>query len=192
MREEDVGLRRPTSSLGDPSLPAMPPQPLGVLLSACESTGMGLQRAAASAPHACRRPPRGWPLGTQQRESGWRAACLHAGPVVGRTGAASETSQPSGHEERNTHVDTLRRIACIVAVSLVVSLTPIRLARRPLALPSSIAASGSLHETPTPLQGQERQGPLVLDSVRMVRRRSAGSARPPACPRPGACKGQAE
>ena len=65
-------------------------------------------------------------------------------------------------------MDTLRRISCIVAVSLVVSLTPIRLARRPLAVPSSIAASGSLHETPTPLQGQERQGPLVILRVRAL------------------------
>lgn len=65
-------------------------------------------------------------------------------------------------------MDTLRRVSCIVAVSLVVSLTPIRLARRPLAVPSSIAASGSLHETPTPLQGQERQGPLVILRVRAL------------------------
>jgi len=47
-------------------------------------------------------------------------------------------------------------------------MTPIRLARRTLAVPSSIAASGSLHETPTPLQGQDRQGLLVILRVRAL------------------------
>ena len=56
----------------------------------------------------------------------------------------------------------IRRIPFVLALSIVVSMTPIGLGTHASAVQPFSALSGHLHDTSTPLRGQDRQGPLVI------------------------------
>jgi hypothetical protein len=62
----------------------------------------------------------------------------------------------------------IRRIPFVLALSIVVSMTPIGLGTHAPAVQPCSALSGHLHDTSTPLRGQDRQGPLVVLRVRAL------------------------
>ena len=62
----------------------------------------------------------------------------------------------------------IRRIPFVLALSIVVSMTPIGLGTHAPAVQPFSALSGHLHDTSTPLRGQDRQGPLVVLRVRAL------------------------
>ena len=62
----------------------------------------------------------------------------------------------------------IRRIPFVLALSIVVSMTPIGLATHASAGQPSSAPSDHLHDTSTHLRGQDRQGPLVILRVRAL------------------------
>jgi hypothetical protein len=65
-------------------------------------------------------------------------------------------------------MSAIYRVSLVVALHLVVSLTPVGLAVRVPAVPSSSASSGPLPDASTPLRGQERPDPLVILRVRAL------------------------
>ena len=62
----------------------------------------------------------------------------------------------------------IRRNPFVLALSIVVSMTPIGLGTHAPAVQPCSALSGHLHDTSTPLRGQDRQGPLVVLRVRAL------------------------
>ena len=60
------------------------------------------------------------------------------------------------------------RVAFVVALHLVVSMTPVGLAVRAPVVPSSSASSGPLPDSSTHLRGQDRSGPPVILRVRAL------------------------
>ena len=62
----------------------------------------------------------------------------------------------------------IRRIPFVLALSIVVSMTPIGLATHAPAGQPSSAPSGHLHDTSTHLRGQDHQGPIVILRVRAL------------------------
>jgi hypothetical protein len=65
-------------------------------------------------------------------------------------------------------MSAIRRILFVVALSLVVSITPLDLAVCAPAAPPSSASSGPLHDTSTHLSEQEQHGPIVILRVRAL------------------------
>jgi len=61
-----------------------------------------------------------------------------------------------------------RHISCIVAVSLIVSMTLLDLAATTPAVERSRASVGPLHDPSTPLRAPEQPGPIVLLRVRAL------------------------
>lgn len=62
----------------------------------------------------------------------------------------------------------IRRIPFVLALRIVVSMTPIGLATHAPAVQPFSAPSGHLHDTSTYLRGQDRQGPTVILRVRAL------------------------
>ena len=65
-------------------------------------------------------------------------------------------------------MSAIGRVALVVALPLVVSLTPVGLAVRAPIVPSSSASAEPLPEASTPRHGQERPGSLVILRVRAL------------------------
>ena len=65
-------------------------------------------------------------------------------------------------------MSAIGRVALVVAVHLVVSMTPVGLAVRAPVVPLSSASAGPLPASSTPLHGQDRPGPLVILRVRAL------------------------
>lgn len=65
-------------------------------------------------------------------------------------------------------MSALGRVACVVALHLVVNMTPGGLAVRAPAVPSASASAGPQPDASTPLHGQDRPGPLVILRVRAL------------------------
>jgi hypothetical protein len=65
-------------------------------------------------------------------------------------------------------MDAIRRIPLVLALSIVMSMTPIGLATHARAGQPSSAPSGHLHDTSTLLRGQDRQDPTVILRVRAL------------------------
>jgi hypothetical protein len=63
---------------------------------------------------------------------------------------------------------SIRRIPFVVALSLVVSMTPIGLAVRASAVQPSSTPSGPRHDPSTPSPDQDRHGPIVILRVRAL------------------------
>jgi hypothetical protein len=62
----------------------------------------------------------------------------------------------------------IRYISLVLALSLVVSMTPIGLAAHAPAVQPSSTPSEHLHDTSVPLRGQDRHGPIVRLRVRAL------------------------
>jgi hypothetical protein len=65
-------------------------------------------------------------------------------------------------------MSAIGRVSFVVALHLVVSLTPVGLAVRAPVVPASSASAGPLPDASTPLRGQDRPGPLVILRVRAL------------------------
>jgi hypothetical protein len=65
-------------------------------------------------------------------------------------------------------MSALGRVAWVVALHLVVSMTPVGLAVRAPVVPSFSASAGPLPDSSTPFHGQDRPGPLVILRVRAL------------------------
>jgi len=65
-------------------------------------------------------------------------------------------------------MSAIRRVACVIAWSLVVSLTPLGLVVRAHAVQPSNASSAPLHDTSTSPPDQDRHGPLVTLRVQAL------------------------
>jgi hypothetical protein len=63
---------------------------------------------------------------------------------------------------------TIRRIPFVLALSIIVTMTPIGLATHASAGQPSSAPSGHLHDTSTHLRGQDPQGSIVILRVRAL------------------------
>jgi hypothetical protein len=63
---------------------------------------------------------------------------------------------------------TIRYIPLVLALSLAVSMTPIGLAAHATAVQPSSTPSEHWHDTPAPLRGQDRHGPIVRLRVRAL------------------------
>ena len=65
-------------------------------------------------------------------------------------------------------MSAIRRVSFVVAVSLIVSMTPVGLAVRAPTMLLASASPGPLHDPSTHLRGPDRHGPLVTLRVRAL------------------------